>query len=79
VKVSNILYRLKDGDGRLSKAIHYNRLQICKCQKIKIKHITELAEEKQHEFNQPEDNFQYTQSFRKAISVTGPVVVKLAE
>jgi hypothetical protein len=79
VKVSNILYRLKDGDGRLSKAIQYNRLQICKSQKIKIKHITKLAEETQHEFNQPEDNFQYTQSFRKEISVISPIVVKLPD
>jgi hypothetical protein len=70
---------MKDGDGRLSKAIHYNRLQICKSQKIKIKHITKLAEETQHEFNQPEDNFQYTQSLRKEISVIAPVVVKLPD
>jgi hypothetical protein len=34
-KVSNILYRLKDGDGRLSKAIHYNRLQLASVRKSK--------------------------------------------
>ena len=50
IKVSDANYRLKDGDGRVSKVIHYNRLQLCKSEKLKVKRVSKLTKDTQEEF-----------------------------
>jgi hypothetical protein len=55
IKTSDVNYRLKDGDGRVSKVIHYNRLQLCKSEKLKVKRVSKLTKDTQEEFVEPDD------------------------
>jgi hypothetical protein len=74
-KLSDLLYRLSDGDGRVSKAIQYNRQQACKSQKIKTKHVQKMTEVVQEEYYQESDDEEEQLSERN-ISKSAPVLSK---
>jgi len=72
-KLSDLLYRLSD--GRVSKAIHYNRLQACKSRKIKTKHVQQMSEVVKEEYYQESDDEEEQLSGRN-ISKNAPVLSK---
>jgi hypothetical protein len=74
-KLSDLLYRLSDGDGRVSKNIHYNRLQACKSRKIKTKHVQQMSEVVQENYYHESDDEEEQLSGRN-ISKSIPVLSK---
>jgi hypothetical protein len=72
-KLSDLLYRLSDGDGRVSKAIQFNRLQACKSLNIKTKHVQQMSEVVQEEYYQESDDEEEQLSGRN-ISKSAPVL-----